>query len=147
MGMSPFEANYSWLLKMVESLELDEPQFKGVQDFVDQALSNVSAVHDALITTWVFQTHTANKRCMEDPPLKEGNHIYLSTEKLNLPKGHVQKLLPLFVGPYLVVKAHPNSSTYTLELPPELVKCNIHPTFHVSRIHMHIPNDDVRFPK
>jgi hypothetical protein len=116
---------------MVETLELDEPQFKGVQDFVDQALSNVSAVHDILIATRVFQTHTANKRRVVDPPLKEGDLVYLSTENLNLPKGHTRKLLPLFVGPYLVVEAHLDSSNYTLELPPELVKRNIHLTFHV----------------
>ncbi|KAI0361863.1 hypothetical protein OH77DRAFT_1374445, partial [Trametes cingulata] len=37
-------------------------------------------------------------------------------------------------------------SNYTLELPPELVQRGIHPTFHVSRLRPHEPNDDSLFP-
>jgi len=129
---------------MVEPIELDEPQFKGVQDFVDQAVINILAVHDALIASRVSQTFTANKQRAEDPPLRKGDLVYLSTEKLNLPKERARKLLPLFIGPYPVVTTHPETSNYTLELPLELVKWNIHPTL---QLWLHIPNDDVRFPK
>ena len=34
----------------------------------------------------------------------------------------------------------------TLDLPPELTAQRVHPTFHVSLIWAHVPNDDGRFP-
>ena len=34
----------------------------------------------------------------------------------------------------------------TLELPPELMAQWVHPTFHMSLLRAHIPNDDTRFP-
>ncbi|KAI0324780.1 hypothetical protein GY45DRAFT_1229859, partial [Cubamyces sp. BRFM 1775] len=38
------------------------------------------------------------------------------------------------------------SLTCTLELPPKLAGRGIHPTFHVSRLRPHEPNDDTMFP-
>ena len=34
----------------------------------------------------------------------------------------------------------------TQELPPELTAWQVHPTFHVSLLRAHVPNDDMRFP-
>ncbi|KIJ04620.1 hypothetical protein PAXINDRAFT_42074, partial [Paxillus involutus ATCC 200175] len=34
-----------------------------------------------------------------------------------------------------------------LELPQELVECQVHPTFHMSPLWRHEPNDDVLFPQ
>ena len=49
--------------------------------------------------------------------------MYLSTQNLTLPKGRARKLVPKYIGPYkvVVVKAHNEASTVTLELPPALV--------------------------
>src|SRR5260370_17191440 len=78
--------------------------------------------------------------------ISEGDLVYLSTKELNLPKGQAKKLLPLFIRPYKVIKAHSESSTYTIKLPPELEAQGIHPTFHVSRLATHEPNDLLLFP-
>ena len=45
---------------------------------------------------------------------------YLGT-RLTLPKGRVRKLVPKYIGPYKVVKAHNGASTVTLKLPQVLV--------------------------
>jgi len=45
-----------------------------------------------------------------------------------------------------VVEAHVATSTVMLELLPELTAQRVHPTFHVSLIQAHIPNDDEQFP-
>ena len=55
--------------------------------------------------------------------------------------------MPLFVGPYRVNKASPDTSHYQLNLPDELADRQIHPTFHVSKLRAHEPNDDIAFPK
>ena len=44
------------------------------------------------------------------------------------------------------LKANHNASTYTLDLPLQLKERRIHPTFHVSRLRVHIPSDDSLFP-
>src|SRR5260370_28019467 len=71
---------------------------------------------------------------------------YLSPKELNLTKGQAKKLLPLYIGLYEVLRAHPENSTYTLKLPPELEVKGIHNTFHVSQLTTHEPNDLLLFP-
>ncbi len=88
----------------------------------------------------------SNKHRSPEPIINEGDLVYLSTKELNLPKGQAKKLLPLFIGPYEVLRAHPGTSTYTLRLPPELEVWGIHPTFHVSQLATHEPNDLLLFP-
>jgi hypothetical protein len=76
----------------------------------------MAVAHDAIIAARVFQTHHANKKCIEEKPLSAGELVYLSTKNLSLPKGRASKLLPKFVGPYKITKAIPGSSNYELEL-------------------------------
>ncbi|KAL1944124.1 hypothetical protein VTO73DRAFT_3309 [Trametes versicolor] len=57
-----------------------------------------------------------------------------------------RKLAPKYVGPYAVVQAHPETSSYTLDLPDELVRRRIHPTFHSALLRPHEANDDALFP-
>lgn len=54
--------------------------------------------------------------------------------------------MPIFIGPYPVVKANPDSSNHTLKLPIELKARNIYPTFHISLFKPHIPNEYNQFP-
>ena len=43
------------------------------------------------------------------------------TQNLTLPKGRARKLVPIYVGPYKIVKAYNEASTVTLELPLALI--------------------------
>ena len=58
----------------------------------------------------------------------------------------MKKLLPLFIGPYEILRAQPEVLTYMLKLPPELEARGIHPTFHISQLATHEPNDLLLFP-
>ena len=71
---------------------------------------------------------------------------YLSTKNLNLPKGRARKLLPKYLGPYKIVEASTDASTYTLELPEELRKRGIFPKFHASLLKKYEKNDEALFP-
>ena len=150
-GLAPFKVSQGYLPRMTQALP--EGELLGVQAFAQNALDNLQQAHDTIIEGRVFQTYHAN-RCRQDKnlvrgkesPIKEGEKVYLSTANLNLPKGRAKKLLPRFIGPYKVLRARPETSNYTLELPDDLCKRKIHPTFHISRLWRHEPNDEKLFP-
>ena len=73
--------------------------------------------------------------------------MLLSTENLSLPKARTRKLCPKYIGPYKVLKAHPERSTYQLELPPDLKARRIHDTFHEKMLKPFLPNNETKFPK
>ncbi|KIL63341.1 hypothetical protein M378DRAFT_64000, partial [Amanita muscaria Koide BX008] len=52
------------------------------------------------------------------------------------------KLMPRFDGPYKITAAHPEFSTYTLELP----NSRVFPTFHVSQLRAFRASDEGLFP-
>ena len=94
-----------------------------------------------------MQTHHVNRHQRTGNAFVPGDRVYLSTKNLALPKGRAKKLLPKFIGLYKVVEAHTTASTVTFELPPELTARQVHPTFHVSLLRAHVPNDNTRFPR
>ena len=75
-----------------------------------------------------------------------GNKACLSSENLNLPKAQARKLMPKYIGPYEIILCDREHSHYTLELPEELLKHRIHPTFHAKLLKPAVLNDDARFP-
>lgn len=54
--------------------------------------------------------------------------------------------MPKFIGPYRILEAHADTSSYLLELPQELMARRIHPRFHASLLRPYEPNDDSLFP-
>jgi hypothetical protein len=145
-GFAPFELNYGHMPSMIKGITLNTP-FQGVKYFADQAKANIEAAHDAIIASRISQTYQANKERRVDPPLLVGSKAYLSTANLALPKGRARKLMPKYIGPYTIIHSNIKTSNYTLDLPPELSRRHIHPTFHVSRLRPHQPNYDKLFPK
>lgn len=144
-GFAPFELTYGYVPKIIQTI--GESEFAGVQDFADNARDLVIRAHDALIDSRVTQTHNANlKRRPDDVRLQTGQHVYLSTENLNLPKARARKLMPKYIGPYEIISSDRNQSYYTLALPDELLKRRIHPTFHAKLLRPAVLNDDARFP-
>ena len=121
--------------------------FKGVKQFALQVKWDLMAAHDAIIANHVQQTFHANKKCRTSDLYHVGDNVYLSTQNFTLPKGRVRKLVPKYIGPYKVVKAHNEASTVTLELPPALVAQRISPTFHTGLVQKFIANNDELFPK
>src|SRR5258708_32949104 len=99
---------------------------------VNEGVSNRKVDHNAIIESRMTQMHQENKRRRPEGAIYKGDKVYLSTENLSLPKNRTRKLMPKYIGPYKVVDAHPAESRYTLDLPPELKACRIHPTFHVN---------------
>jgi hypothetical protein len=94
----------------------------------------------------VLQTHDANRRRREENPFFVGDLVYVSTANLSLPKGRASKLLPKYVGPFKILEAYANASTYRVELPTQLRARNLHDRFHRSKLRPYYANDDALFP-
>ena len=121
--------------------------FKGVKQFTLQVKWDLIAAHDAIIANHIQQTFHANKKCCTSDLYHVGDHMYLSTQNLTLPKGRARKLVPKYIGPYKVVKAHNEAITVTLKLPPVLIAQQISPTFHMGLIQKFVTNNDKLFPR
>lgn len=150
-GFAPFELNYGVMPRMTVP-DAHDASVPGVRQFADRAAANLLRAHDAIIDSRVHQTHHANKRRRDEDihhgslsPIGPGDLVYLSTANLNLPKGRARKLTPRYIGPYLVKHGDSKTSAYTLDLPEDLAKRGIHPTFHVSLLRRHEPNDENLF--
>src|SRR6266705_4383312 len=143
-GYAHFELVYGFMLRI--TMEIPPSDYPGVVDFANKAKENLQRAHDMIIHNRIQQTIHANKRRCPDPPLEKGELAYLSTDKLNLPKGRAGKLMPLYIGPYKILEAYPETSNYVLKLPPQLERHGIYPRFHMSRLAPHEPNNSMTFP-
>ena len=116
--------------ELIESLALDTAEAK-----------------DNLFATKVAQSEFANRHCSPEIPFTVGNKVLLSTtnrrrEYMQAKSGRVAKFMPRFDSPFTITHAHPQTSTYTLELPNEP---NRFPTFHSSQIRPFIENNNELF--
>jgi hypothetical protein len=139
---SPFFLNYGYSPSILKELPMFHESAPGVTEFAYHALLHLFDAHDSIIESRVFQTFYANRRRSPDLVLEVGDRVYLSTKNLALSKGRARKLVPKFIGPFPITSAHPESSVYTLELPEELRKRNIHPTFHINLLRPYVSSDD-----
>ncbi|KIJ22920.1 hypothetical protein M422DRAFT_84881, partial [Sphaerobolus stellatus SS14] len=144
-GFSPFFLNYG---RLPRPLIWDTPsrnEYKGVRTFTLRMKEAIMQAHDSIIEARIKQARQANKK-QRNISFQVGDLVYLSTKNLSLPKGRSRKLTPKFVGPYSITKELESNSMFSLDLPPELKKRGIHNAFHASLLHIHIANDDRRFP-
>ena len=118
----------------------------GVKHFVAHAIANLADAHDTIIESQVHQTHHTNHHQCKDNSFSLGEFVYIFTADLSLLKGYASKLLPKYVGPFNVLKAQNNMSTYRVDLPTCLCAQNLHDRFHCSKLHPYHMNDDILFP-
>jgi hypothetical protein len=90
---APFKVNYGYLPTLQGLLDTIPDDVKpGIRAYVDKARKHLRQAHDSIIASQVFQTHYANRLRQEEPNLKVGDKVWLSTENLAMPKGQARKL-------------------------------------------------------
>jgi len=119
----------------------------GVKRFVENINDVLDKTFDKLLTQRTRQAVESNKHRREGQTFKEGDWILLSSKNINLRKGQSRKLFPKSLGPYKIVRAHLETSTYKIELPPDLKARRIHDIFHESVLRPYVENDAEKFPK
>ena len=117
---APFKLNQEYMPQIGLPISFDTT-FKGVKQFVLQAKWDLMVAHDTIIANHIQQMFHANKKCHASDIYHVGDHVYLSTQNLTLPKGRARKLVPKYIGPYKVVKAHNEASTVMFKLPLALI--------------------------
>jgi hypothetical protein len=132
-GLSPFKALYGFQPHTPTALAADAPSARPSNhaDF----LTHIQAIHRqakaAIAHAQRVQAAQANKT-RRDLTLPVGSYAWVSRNHIHPPHaaGAVQKLGPLWFGPYLITAA-PSNVTYTLALPPHM---KYYPTIHVSHL-------------
>lgn len=143
-GFAPFFLNTG---RMPRTLVWNSPgknQYPGVTEFAERIKHSLMSAHDSIISARVKQTRNANRK-RQLAKFEEGDLVYISTENMSIKKERACKLTPKYIGPYKILKDYQNNS-FLIELPADLKKRGLHPTFHSSLLRIHIPNDDRLFP-
>jgi hypothetical protein len=109
--------------------------------------NDINEAKDNLANAKVAQAFYANQTRGPEPNFRVGDKVKLSTfhrraEYKKKGEHRVAKFMPRWEV-YKIVKAHPEFSTYTLDLP---VSSKIDPTFHVSELAPYRENDNEKYP-
>ena len=84
--------------------------------------------------------HSSDGSCKVHVRLQQNRrHEYIANGD-----GRVAKFMPRYDGPYKILEARPETSTYILDIPHQSAQaCN---AFHVSQLHAFVANDRELFP-
>jgi hypothetical protein len=119
-----------------------------VEDVISQIQTDVFEAQDNLLRAKIFQEHYANSHRGVEVVYEVGNLVMLSTfnRRCNYHKKgdkRAAKFFPHWDSPYKVIATHPESSSYTLDLP---AGCGDFPTYYASELKLHMANDASLFP-
>ena len=149
-GFSPFQIHIGRSPQILPPLAQHDSSLESVEahTFLSNLQQNVWEAQDNLLMAKISQASTANTHCSPSPSFWVSDCVMLATKNrcrdyIQKNDKHVAKFMPRFNGPYTILEAHPQSSTYTLDLPNSP---NIYPTFHASQLRPFIPNDPNLFP-
>ncbi|KAF8626390.1 hypothetical protein AX15_004888 [Amanita polypyramis BW_CC] len=145
-GHAPFEANYGWLPCMIRGTSVESSR-EGVKRFVERITGVLDKIYDNITIQRTRQARQANKHRRDGQEFQKDSLVLLSMENINLPRGRARKLCLKFIGPFRIIKAYPESSTYKLELSPDLVSRKMHDVFHEKLLKLFVGNNPDKFPK
>jgi hypothetical protein len=143
-GYAPFFLNTGRMPRSFIWESTNSSEYPGVSTFAQKIKSAIMSAHDSILAARVKQTRTANRR-RQLSPFKEDDLVYISTNNMSIPKKLARKLVPKYVGPYLITKDYGNNS-YKVKISARLKQRGIHDVFHASLLRIHVPNDDRLFP-
>jgi hypothetical protein len=102
-GFTPFFLNNE---RMPRSMIWNSPpssEFSDICSFALQKKLAIMSAHDNILAAHVKQIQDVNRKCIV-APFKENDLVYISTKNIRLPKGLACKLIPKYIGPYLIVR-------------------------------------------
>ena len=146
-GKAPNELLYGTTVRLFPAINPSSTNVPAVANYIEKVQESIAIARDNHTVAKTKQTTNANKHRREEPDYKVGDQVYLNTKNLRLlikRKGRSAKFYPRYVGPFPIIKAKPETSTYKLRLPREY---KIHPTFHAKLLKPAFQNDPLLFSK
>ena len=135
---SPFQLTRTYTPRMgIEHRALKAPTAVEFTDRLSRAYDNLVKAHSRILT----QT---NCSCSDTPSYTIGDHVWLSTDNLRLPRAS-WKLSERWLGPYSITKMV-GTNTVKLRLPRSM---RIHPVVNISCVkpyREHLPGQPVSAP-
>lgn len=100
-------------------------------DLISKIDSHIHEAQDNLLVAKIVQAHYANEYRSEDPSYKIGDRVWLNTtnrrrDYVHRGPGRAAKFMPQYDDPFEIIGARPETSSYTLALPPST---RTHPFF------------------
>jgi hypothetical protein len=152
-GYSGFQLHMGWSPRVISPLvpsHIGEPGMEEItaQDIISQIEADVADAKDALLGAKILQAFYSNKSRGREEAYSVGDKVMLATlhQRQEYKAGdtsHVAKFFPQWDGPYTVMRAFPEDSSYTLHLPNSP---DTFPTYHASLLKRHIKNNVALFP-
>lgn len=142
-GKTPFEVVLGYNPSLLPSA-LVSTAVPAVDDLVEERKIRIQEVRNALAAAKVRQATQANKERGEEPQIAVGDLVMVDSRdrrmryKSRRGDGRAAKLFARWDGPYRVLEANVDTSTYRLELPQD---DRAHPVFHASKIKPYNVND------
>lgn len=150
-GKTPFQVSYGRSPRVIPSFhkeiasDIDSPAADAI---IQRIQLEEQDAEDALIATKVRQAAYANEHRGPAQNFEEGQLVMVSTENRrreykNKGQKRAAKFFPRWDGPYKIIQAFPDTSTYKVELPPSSKQ---HPVFHERLLKIYHANDESLFP-
>ena len=140
-GKSPMELLYGIHVRSIPHSADTCSIISTVTEFLEKIDKSIQVAKDRHIIAKTRQATQVNRRHHTEPNHREGDLVYLNMSNLHLrikQQGHSAKFFPRFIGPFPILEARPEPSSYKLDLP---VMNQIHLVFHDKLLRPAMPND------
>ncbi|KAJ8497106.1 hypothetical protein ONZ45_g12185 [Pleurotus djamor] len=122
-GFSGFQLSHGFSPRLIPPFvrqEGDTDSLRSAADVLSRLSDDVNQAKDTLLASKVAQCHYANRSRGQEPSVKVGDKVLLSSSNRRKELAHGDgttsaKLLPRFTGPYRVLRSRPDSSSYTID--------------------------------
>jgi len=118
-GKSPTELLYGTHLRLFAHPINTSSTVPAVTDFLEKIDESVQLAKDHYVIAKTRQATQANRRRHAELNYQVGDLVYLNTVNLRLrikPQGHSAKFFPRFIGPFFILEAKPETSSYKSDL-------------------------------
>ncbi|SCV73802.1 BQ2448_6232 [Microbotryum intermedium] len=147
-GKTPFELVLGYMPSLAPlARATDDKELPLVEELLSLRFQACEYARDQLAMSKVRQAVQSNKRRQDEPSWAVGDLVLLDSsdrrKRLHTHQRRTAKLMDRFDGPYCIVKAQPEISSYTLQLNGDNTAV---PFFHTGKLKTYHENNATLFP-